>query len=198
LLFAAMLALLFLWVISIADPPAPRFPSHLRKMKPIKARFAVPLVDFIKGRTYDFIYTRRVRCVCEDLPNSFMCPNCSGHATVLQSARVSVSLGRGAADPRRFVIENITDSSEYFDSENLEITIEAQVHPLYERHNHDISGSVKLTPEELERGYRDIILPNGDEDRITFAPGQRSVRVPGMGIPYENSDRVGDLIFYFV
>jgi DnaJ-class molecular chaperone len=167
-------------------------------MKPIKARFAVPLVDFINGRTYEFIYTRRVRCVCEDLPHSFMCQNCSGHTTVLRSTAVSVTLARGAEDPRRFVIENITDSSEYFDSGNLEITIVSQFHPLFTRQNHDIAGSVKLSPHELELGFRDIILPTGEEHRITFSPGDTSVKLPGKGMPYENSDRVGDLILYFV
>jgi hypothetical protein len=198
LLVVRMLALFLSWVASIPDPTVPSSPCPLPKLKPIKARFSVPLADFINGRKYEFIYTRRVRCICEDLPNSFMCANCSGRATVLRSTALAIALRRGAEDPRRVIIENITDSSEYFDPGNLEITIEAQFHPLYSRSNHDILGKLRLTPEDLERGYRDVILPSGEEDRITFSPGQTSVKLPGKGMPYENADRVGDLIFHLV
>jgi DnaJ-class molecular chaperone len=186
-------ALLALALLSASAPAAPA----LRRLRPIKARFAVPLADFIRGRTYAFVYTRRVRCACPGAGGTLMCAECGGYASVLQSLPLTVALARGAEDPKRFVIENVTDSSGSFDAGNLEITIEAQPHPVFARRKHDIEGTVKLTPQEAERGARDVVLPTGERRRVTFEPGQASVRLPGLGVPHEGADRVGDLVIRF-
>jgi DnaJ-class molecular chaperone len=166
-------------------------------MKPIKARFAVPLADVIHGRKYTFLYHRRVRCFCSPPEKYFMCLKCHGRTTILETTNFTIELGKGAEDPRRFVIENITDSSEFFDAGNLEITLESQFNPFYTRLNNDITGNIKLTNQDLQSGYRDIVLPDGADFRIRLENGRAPVRLEGKGIPFENSDRVGDLIIHF-
>jgi DnaJ-class molecular chaperone len=96
------------------------------------------------------------------------------------------------------VFDNVTDSSEFYDKGNLEITLESQQNPFYMRVGNDISGTFKLSSQELQHGHRDITLPSGENYRVHFTPGQTFVKLHGKGIPFEHSDRVGDVLLHFI
>lgn len=125
-----------------------------------------------------------------------MCLRCGGEMTIAETIPISIELRKGAADPRRFVIENVTDSSELMDAGNLDIAVESQFNPFFSRHEYDIIGQIRLSEHDLKLGYRDIILPTGEEERIDLTTGQAMITLEGKGVPFENSDRVGSLILH--
>jgi DnaJ-class molecular chaperone len=126
-----------------------------------------------------------------------MCLQCRGETTIAETIPISIELRKGAADPRRFVIENVTDSSELMDAGNLDIAVESQFNPFFARRLYDIIGRIRLTDHDFRLGYKDIILPTGEEHRIDVVAGQAAVTLEGKGVPFENSDRVGNLILHF-
>jgi DnaJ-class molecular chaperone len=165
-------------------------------MRPVRARFAVPLADFLVGYNYSFVYSRRVPCECPDL--GFLCQACKGMPTKYQTTDIHVELKKGSVDPKRFVIENITDSSDEVMPGNLEITIESLHHPLFERIENDLHVLFRPTEDDFRNGYRFLILPTGEQHKLEFKRGQTHLVVPGKGVPYEGTDRVGNLRVHFL
>jgi DnaJ-class molecular chaperone len=166
-------------------------------MRPVRARFAVPLVDFLTGHNYTFLYSRRVPCECPGTPG-FLCVECKGQPTKYETTDIHFELKKGSVDPKRFVIENVTDSSEGLMPGNLEITIELLRHPSFERIENDLHVLFRPTDEDYKNGYRHIVLPTGEQHRLELKRGTTNVVVPGKGVPFEESDRVGNLRVHLV
>jgi hypothetical protein len=70
-----------MWFILLSFSISEQIPvlSALHRMKPVEARFAVPLTDFILGQTSPFAYHRCVRCVCVPPEKYSICLKCRDH-----------------------------------------------------------------------------------------------------------------------
>jgi DnaJ-class molecular chaperone len=172
--------------------------TPLPTMKPISARFPVPLGDFITGRNYSFLYARRVRCHCATPPGGFLCPRCRGHPLVTENISVAVALPRGAADPYATTVPGVTDHTDARAPGDLVVVFEVQRHPLFTRINQNVIAHVHLSSQDQQVGYYELVLPSGERTRVHFRPGDTTVHLKGKGLPFPDSDAVGEFILNFV
>jgi DnaJ-class molecular chaperone len=172
-------------------------PTPPPRMRPVRARVGAPLIDFLVGHNYSFLYSRRVPCTCPDTLG-FLCKECRGVSTKIETIDINIELRSGSVDPKRFIIENVTDSSEDLMPGNLEITIESLGHPYFERRENDLHVDFRPTDEDYRDGYKFIVLPTGERIRLDLKRGQGLLVVQGRGVPFEGTDRVGNLIVRFV
>lgn len=169
----------------------------------LKIQRTVRIYDFYKGCRYFFTFTRSRICRCpnNDIENykpSFMCPQCHGSPTILETVPIELNLKKGSADPFIFTFTNFSDSTLDYSPRTIKIILKSEPTPFYSRRVNDIFVYSLEPFSALHPGF--LLSYYFIDDHIHYyniTEVKSYYKIEGQGMPIEGTDRFGDLYIYF-
>ena len=128
------------------------------------------------------------------------CKNCSGKGRIRITKKLEVSIPAGIDDGQRIVLRSEGNAGTNGGvSGDLIIEVNVRHHSIFERHGADVYCEIPITFTDAALGAEiDVPLLDGKTQKYTIPEGTQtgaSFTLRGMGIPYVNSSRKGNIIF---
>ncbi len=128
------------------------------------------------------------------------CKNCNGKGRIRITKKLEVSIPAGIDDGQRIVLRSEGNAgSNGGVSGDLIIEVSVRRHAIFERHGADVYCEIPITFTDAALGAEiDVPLLDGKAQKYTIPEGTQtgtSFTLRGMGIPYVNSSRKGNIIF---
>ena len=165
--------------------------------KPLSIKREVKLLDFYYGCNFTFIFTRERVCKCPH--PGFMCEFCNGSITVEEEIPLYIELKKGAADPFIFNFPNLTDSTDELEPSNLKVVMMSKSGLSLRREFNNIHIIVNNSLSDLKPGDSiSYTYIDGREHSIVLEEVKPEIVLKGKGMPFEGTDKYGDLILHII
>ena len=128
------------------------------------------------------------------------CKNCNGKGRIRITKKLEVSIPAGIDDGQRIVLRGEGSAGVNGGSAgDLIIEVAVRRHSIFERHGADVYCEIPITFTDAALGAEiDVPLLDGKTQKYNVPEGTQtgtSFTLRGMGIPYVNSSRKGNIIF---
>ena len=128
------------------------------------------------------------------------CKNCSGKGRIRLTKKLEVSIPAGIDDGQRIALRGEGSAgTNGGPSGDLIIEVAVRRHAIFERRGADVYCEIPITFTDAALGAQiDVPLLDGKTQKHTIPEGTQtgtSFTLRGMGIPYVNSSRKGNIIF---
>lgn len=131
------------------------------------------------------------------------CKYCTGTGLTEETKILEAYFPRGASDGHKVVLEGEADEEYGKKPGAVIIEVHQQPHPVFERKNHDLYATIKISLAEAVCGFSRTVLQHldGRGIRITNPPGtvirpNEIIKISREGMPITRTDTAGDLYLY--